>query len=98
MQEEYLYDILRSPVMTEKSTVLSESGKYVFKTKVNATKSQIKRAVEKIFKVKVVKVHTMIIKGKVKYFRRIRGVQSDYKKAIVTLAENNNIDLTVGIK
>jgi large subunit ribosomal protein L23 len=98
MQEELLYEILRYPVVSEKSTHLSVLRKYVFKVKMRATKAQVKRAVEKIFKVKVAKVNSSNTKGKVKIFKRVKGVQNDYKKAIVTLEENNEIDLSVGIK
>ena len=98
MQEELLYDILRCPVVSEKSTHLSALRKYIFKIKIDATKAQVKRAIEKIFKVKVSKVNTIKMKGKVKIFKRVKGVQNNYKKAVVTLEENNEIDLSAGIK
>lgn len=98
MEKELIYEILRHPVVSEKSTVMSAQRKYVFVVKIDATKSQIKKAVEMIFSVKVEKVNVIKRKGKVKTFKRIRGVQKDYKKAIVTLIENNEIDLSSGIK
>ena len=98
MKEEKLYDILRYPIVSEKSTTLIALRKYVFEVQITATKSQVKRAVEKIFKVQVTKVNNMKVKGKVKIFKRVRGVQSDYKKSIVTLAENNEIVLNAGVK
>ena len=85
-------------MVSEKSTMLVGLRKYVFEVKIDATKSQVKRAVEKIFKVKVTKINNMRVKGKVKFFKRTRGVQSDYKKSIVTLAENNEIILGAGVK
>jgi len=98
MKQEQLYEILRHPLVTEKSTLLSAARKYVFKVLPDATKSQIKSAVESLFKVKVTKVNVLNRKGKVKTFRGRTGVQCDMKKAIVTLAEKNEIDLSVGIK
>ena len=91
------YDILLSPVITEKATTASEQNKVVFKVARTATKPQIKEAVEKLFDVKVKSVNTLIRKGKVKAFRGSRGVQSDVKKAIVTLEEGHRIDVTTGL-
>jgi len=98
MQEEELYDVLRAPIINEKSTRFIADRKYVFKVLPETTKSQVKAAVEKIFKVKVNKINVSIVKGKVKSFRGTKGKQSDYKKAIVTLAENNEIDLSASVK
>ena len=91
------YDILISPVVTEKATTASEHNKVVFKVARTATKPQIKEAVEKLFDVKVKAVNTLIRKGKVKAFRGMRGEQSDVKKAIVTLEEGHRIDVTTGL-
>jgi large subunit ribosomal protein L23 len=92
-----LYDVILSPVITEKATMLSENNKVVFKVARNATKPQIKEAVEKLFDVKVEAVNTLVRKGKVKRFRGTVGRQSDVKKAIVTLAEGQTIDVTTGL-
>ncbi len=91
------YDIIRSPVITEKSTAASEHNKLVFQVARTATKPQIKAAVETLFKVKVTSVNTLVRKGKTKRFRGIAGRQSDIKRAIVTLAEGNSIDVTTGL-
>lgn len=92
-----LYDVILSPVITEKATALSEHNKVVFKVAPGATKPQIKEAVEKLFDVKVKSVNTLIRKGKVKRFKGTLGKQSDVKKAIVTLAEGHSIDVTTGL-
>jgi large subunit ribosomal protein L23 len=94
MREEELYDVIRSPVVTEKSTVASDNSQVVFKVAMDATKPQIKEAVERLFNVKVVAVNTLIRKGKSKRFRGVKGQQSDFKKAIVTLEEGQAIDIT----
>lgn len=91
------YDTLIAPVITEKSTILSELNKVVFRTPLDATKDQIKEAVEALFKVQVVSVNTIRVKGKTKRFRGIPGKRSDVKKAIVTLAEGQSIDVTTGL-
>ena len=91
------YDVILSPVITEKATMLSESNKVVFRVRKDATKPQIKEAVERLFDVKVVAVNTLVTKGKVKMFRGRRGQRSDVKKAIVTLAEGQSIDVTTGL-
>ena len=91
------YDIILSPVITEKATLASERSQVMFKVARNATKPQIKEAVEKLFDVKVKSVNTLIRKGKVKAFRGMLGVQSDVKKAIVTLEEGHRIDVTTGL-
>jgi large subunit ribosomal protein L23 len=92
-----LFDVILSPVITEKATALSEQNKVVFKVAKTATKPQIKMAVEKLFDVKVTAVNTLVRKGKMKRFRGTIGYQSDVKKAIVTLAEGNTIDVTTGL-
>jgi len=91
------YDIIRSPVITEKSTMASELDKVVFSVARNATKSQIRAAVEALFKVKVKGVNTLVRKGKTKRFRGIRGRQSDIKRAVVTLEEGQSIDVSTGL-
>lgn len=91
------YDVIVAPVITEKSTNLSEQNKVVFKVAIDATKPQIKTAVEKLFDVKVKAVNTLVSKGKTKVFRGIRGRRSDVKKAIVTLEEGHSIDVTTGL-
>ena len=91
------YDIILGPVITEKATTQSEQNKVVFKVRKDASKPQIKAAVEKLFDVKVEAVNTLIRKGKVKRFRGTLGRQSDVKKAIVTLAEGQSIDVTTGL-
>ena len=91
------YDVIVSPVITEKATALSEQNKVVFKVRSDATKPQIKEAVEKLFDVKVKSVNTLVTKGKVKMFRGMRGQRSDVKKAVVTLAEGQTIDVTTGL-
>ena len=92
-----MYDTLLRPVITEKSMMSSENGKIVFMVPLSANKDDIKAAVEAIFKVKVNKVNTVKQAGKVKRFRGYEGVRSDYKKAVITLAEGQNIDVTAGI-
>ena len=91
------YDIIVSPVVTEKATLASEHNKVLFKVASKATKPQIKEAVEKLFDVKVKSVNTLVTKGKVKIFKGTRGQRSDIKKAIVTLVEGQTIDVTTGL-
>ena len=91
------YDIIRSPVVTEKSTLASEHGQVVFDVAIDATKPHIKAAVEGLFSVKVKAVNTLVRKGKVKRFRNTRGVRNDVKKAIVTLVDGQSIDISTGV-
>lgn len=91
------YDIIRSPVVTEKSTLASEHGQVVFDVAIDATKPEIKAAVEALFSVKVKTVNTNIRKGKVKRFRNVKGVRNDVKKAIVTLVDGQSIDISTGV-
>jgi large subunit ribosomal protein L23 len=91
------YDVILSPVITEKATALSEHNKVVFRVRKDATKPQIKAAVEKLFDVKVTGVNTLVRKGKKKRFRGTIGTQSDVKRAVVTLAEGQTIDVTTGL-
>ncbi|MCP5080926.1 MAG: 50S ribosomal protein L23 [Rhizobiales bacterium] len=97
MSAEKHYDIIRSPVITEKSTLLSEHNQVMFNVAKTATKPEIKAAVEALFEVKVSAVNTLNRKGKTKRFRGIAGRQSDVKKAIVTLEEGQSIDVTTGL-
>ncbi|RTL47672.1 MAG: 50S ribosomal protein L23 [Bradyrhizobiaceae bacterium] len=96
-QDSRHYDIILSPVITEKATTASEHNKVVFKVAAKATKPQIKDAVEKLFDVKVKGVNTLVRKGKTKVFRGQFGSQSDSKRAVVTLEEGHNIDVTTGL-
>lgn len=92
-----MYDTLVRPVITEKSMIASEAGKVVFMVPLSATKNEVKAAVEAIFNVTVKKVNTIKQFGKVKSFRGHEGKRNDYKKAIITLADGQNIDVTTGI-
>ena len=91
------YDLIRKPVITEKATMASEAGAVVFQVSMDATKPQIKEAVEEVFGVKVKAVNTTITKGKVKRFRGKPGERNDVKKAYVMLEEGNTIDVTSGL-
>lgn len=91
------YDVIRNPVVTEKSTMASEHGQVVFDVAIDATKPEIKAAVEALFSVKVKAVNTLVRKGKVKRFRGLRGVRNDVKKAIVTLVDGQSIDISTGV-
>ena len=91
------YDVIVKPVITEKATLASENGAVVFRVSKDATKPQIKEAVEAVFGVKVKAVNTTVTKGKTKRFRGIAGTRSDVKKAYVTLEEGNTIDVTTGL-
>ena len=91
------YDIILSPVITEKATIASEQSKVTFRVAPHATKPQIKEAVEKLFDVKVKNVNTLTRKGKVRFFRNKRGQKSDSKRAIITLEEGHKIDVTTGL-
>lgn len=97
VSQERIYDIIRAPVITEKSTLVSEHNQVTFKVPLDATKPEIRQAVEEVFKVKVTGVNTLRSKGKTKRFRGIMGRRSDQKKAVVTLAEGQRIDVTTGI-
>ena len=97
MREVEAYDVIVMPVITEKATMASEHNQVSFKVRREATKPQIKAAVEKLFGVKVKAVNTLNRKGKVKRFRGRLGTQKDIKKAIVTLEEGQSIDVTTGL-
>ena len=91
------YQIILNPMVTEKSTQQSEFNKMVFSVPVNATKLEVKSSIERIFSVKVTSVNTILLKGKVKRFKGVLGRRSNTKKAIVTLAPGNTIDLSAGV-
>jgi len=97
MSREQYYDVIRRPVITEKSTLASEFNQVVFRVSLDADKKTIKEAVEALFDVKVKAVNTLRRKGKVKRFRGIRGKQNDVKQAIVTLEDGHSIDVTTGL-
>jgi large subunit ribosomal protein L23 len=97
MSEVKHYDVIQSPVITEKATMGSEHDQVTFKVAKSATKPEIKAAVEALFDVKVKAVNTLINKGKVKRFRGVMGRRADVKKAIVTLEEGQSIDVTSGV-
>ena len=92
-----MYDAIVRPVITEKSMLNSEAGKVTFMVPLSASKDDVKAAVEAIFNVKVEKVNTIRQFGKTKFFRGRKGERSDFKKALVTLADGQNIDVTTGI-
>ena len=91
------YDTLLSPIITEKSTLVAEENKIIFRVPLTATKPDIKEAVENLFKVDVTKVNTILVKGKTKRFRGTLGRRSDFKKAIVTLKDGQSVDITTGL-
>ncbi|MEL7539934.1 MAG: 50S ribosomal protein L23 [Pseudomonadota bacterium] len=91
------YDTLLAPIITEKSTLVAEENKIIFRVPLTATKPDIKEAVETLFKVDVTKVNTILVKGKTKRFRGQLGRRSDFKKAIVTLADGQSVDITTGL-
>ncbi|MEJ6390903.1 50S ribosomal protein L23 [Gymnodinialimonas ulvae] len=91
------YDVIRKPLITEKTTMASENGAVVFEVAIDANKPMIKEAVEAVFGVKVKAVNTTITKGKVKRFRGQLGTRRDVKKAYVTLEEGNTIDVSTGL-
>ncbi|MFV3073959.1 50S ribosomal protein L23 [Niveispirillum fermenti] len=94
---ERMYDLIVAPVITEKATMGSEHNQVTFKVRLDAKKPEIKAAIEGLFKVKVTAVNTVVVKGKTKRFRGTIGRRSDYKKAVVTLAEGSSIDVTTGV-
>ena len=96
--DERLLSIIQKPIMTEKSTNLNQFNQYSFFVSKDSNTYEIKKAIEKIFKVKVVKINTSILRGKVKSFKGNIGYKKDIKKAIVTLAEGNTIDSSLEIK
>ena len=97
LSREAMYQIIRSPLVTEKSTNLSEHGQFVFRVAAGATKPEIKAAIEGLFGVSVIGVNTLVLKGKTKRFKGHPGRRSDVKKAFVTLAKGQSIDFTTGL-
>jgi len=97
VSRERAFEIVRAPVVTEKSTMGSEHNQVTFKVARDASKPEIKLAIERLFDVKVEAVNTLVVKGKVKRFRGRIGRRSDYKKAVVTLAEGQSIDIVAGV-
>ena len=97
MRKFHYLDTVISPNVTEKSTSLSEFNKVVFKVHKDASKNSIKKSIEKIFKVNVIKINTMNLKGKTKIIRNKKSFKSGYKKAIVTLKKGQTIDLSTGV-
>ncbi|KAA5603941.1 50S ribosomal protein L23 [Roseospira marina] len=97
IDQERMYDIIRAPVITEKATMGSEHNQVTFKVPLDASKPEIKQAIEGVFNVKVKAVNTSILKGKVKRFRGTIGKRVDVKKAIVTLVEGETIDVGTGV-
>lgn len=97
VSKERTFELLRSPVITEKATLLSEYNQVTFRVPMDANKIEVRKAVETVFGVKVTSVNTLITKGKSKRFRGRMGRRADVKKAIVTLAEGDSIDITTGV-
>ena len=97
MSREAMFEVVRNPVITEKATALSEKNQVVFRVAIDATKPEIKAAVEGLFGVKVEAVNTLVQKGKTKRFRGRPGQRSDMKKAYVQLAEGQSIDMSTGL-
>ena len=97
LTRQQMFDIVRSPVITEKATNVSEHNQVIFRVPLAATKREVQAAVEGLFKVKVTAVNTMRVRGKRKRFRGRVGRRSDYKKAVVTLGEGQRVDVTTGI-
>ena len=98
ISSERAFSIIKKPITTEKSTNLQQFNQYTFMVSKNSTSNEIKQAVEKIFKVKVIKINTSILRGKMKSFKGDIGYRNDYKKAIITLKEGNTIDSSLEIK
>ncbi len=97
VSSERRYELLRFPVITEKATLGSEHNQVTFRVPLDASKPEIKSAVEQVFDVKVVSVNTLRQKGKTKVFRGRKGRRNDYKKAVIRLEEGHSIDVTTGI-
>jgi large subunit ribosomal protein L23 len=91
------FELVRRPVITEKATLIAEHNQVTFLVAPDASKPEIKAAVEQLFKVKVKAVNTLVVKGKAKRFRGRPGQRPDVKKAIVTLVEGHSIDITTGL-
>ena len=97
MSKEHYYDVIKSPAITEKGTLVSENNQVVFNVALRATKPEIKKAVEGLFGVKVKAVNTLVRKGKLRRFKGQKALLSDVKKAYVTLEEGQRLDVTTGL-
>ncbi|MCR9222182.1 MAG: 50S ribosomal protein L23 [Alphaproteobacteria bacterium] len=97
LSTERMYEVIVAPVITEKATLAGEHNQVTFKVAKDATKPEIKAAVEKLFDVKVTAVNTLTVKGKTKRFRGRLGRRSDWKKAVVSLAEGSSVDVGAGV-
>ncbi|MCR4379001.1 MAG: 50S ribosomal protein L23 [Rhodospirillales bacterium] len=97
ISKERMFEVIRRPLITEKATLISEHNQVAFEVAMSASKPEIRAAVEGIFKVKVTGVNTLIQKGKTKKFRGRPGKRDDVKKAVVTLADGDSIDVTTGV-
>jgi len=97
ISKERMYEVIRRPLITEKATLISEHNQFAFEVSMDASKPEIREAVEGIFSVKVTAVNTLIQKGKTKVFRGRKGRRDDMKKAVVTLADGESIDVTTGV-
>ncbi|MBE9604234.1 50S ribosomal protein L23 [Acetobacteraceae bacterium H6797] len=97
ISRERMYQTILSPIVTEKASILTETGQVTFKVPLSATKPEIKASIEGLFGVTVVTVNTLVVKGKSKRFKGRPGQRSDWKKAVVRLAEGQSIDLTTGL-
>ena len=97
MNRERAYDLIRGPVVTEKSTQGSEFNQVTFRVRIDATKPEIRSAVEQLFEVKVTAVNTLRVRGKVKRFQGRLGKRPNYKKAVITLSEGDSIDIATGL-
>ena len=97
ISKERMYEIIRSPVVTEKATFVSEYNQVVFRVAINSNKQEIKQAIETLFKVKVKSINTLRQSGKIKRFKGTIGKRPEVKKAFITLEEGNTIDVTTGI-
>ncbi len=97
LTRERMYDLILNPVVTEKATRITEHNQVTFRVPLDASKPEIRAAVEGLFNVKVTAVNTVRMKGKAKMFRGRPGQRSDWKKAMVTLADGQKIDITTGV-
>ncbi len=97
ISKERMYEVIRRPMITEKATLMSEYNQVVFEVSMDASKPEIRAAIEELFKVKVNAINTLVQKGKAKKFRGRLGRRDDMKKAVVTLAEGQSIDVTTGV-
>ena len=97
LKKDRMYEIVRSPVITEKSTIISEFNQVSFQVPLSATKPEIRAAIEGLFDVKVTSVNTLRQQGKIKRFRGRLGKRNETKKAVITLAEGDTIDITAGV-